>query len=702
MLPQSIHSHKFPQNSPSYAVDQGARMVSLLAQDTIVIFVIFFLPFLLGGSVSAQDIVLWNVSCSNSNSSGPNSNYQYSLFNLLSNLTSEASVKGFYEGSIGQSPNQVYALYLCRGDTSQQLCHSCVQNGTSTIVEKCPYQIGAIIWYDRCLIRYSNESFFGKLSGSARLIMYNTQNITYVSVTRFMQVVNNTLNQIAVRAAKGDLLGRKFATQEVNLTSFVTLYALGQCTPDLSSSDCRLCLTVCIDGVFNYSYGKQGGRMLYGTSCNIQYEIYPFFDQTLLAALAPAPVLTASPSGEKKKKISNAVITAIAAAAIASLLLISSCIYFILRRRAKRSYNTLNAQTESVDIELLTADSLQYDWSTLRAATNKFSDSNKIGKGGFGIVYKGTLDNGQEIAVKRLFTSSDQVVEEFKNEVVLVAKLQHKNLVRLLGFCLAREEKLLVFEFVPNKSLDYFLFNPDKRGQLDWRTCYKIIAGIARGLLYLHEDSRLRIIHRDLKASNVLLDADMNPKISDFGLARLVGTDQSLNETERVAGTLGYMAPEYLSYGQFSIKSDVYSFGVLILEIISGKKVRNVHQSDVAEDLLTDAWKHWRDGKALEFMDQTLEISHCSVDEITGCIQLGLLCIQQDIGKRPTMASVVHMLKVDSINNLSVPQQPSFFSSNTTESSSSSMKQGQGSCYSIPTSKSMVSSSTEITVIDPR
>ncbi|GAB4830995.1 hypothetical protein Ancab_040221 [Ancistrocladus abbreviatus] len=677
-------------------------MVSLLAQDMIVIFMIIFLPFLLGGSISAQDIVLWNVSCSNSNSSGPNSNYQYSLFNLLSNLNSEGSVKGFHEGSIGQSPNQVYAFYLCRGDTNQQLCHSCVQNATATIVQECPYQIGAMIWYDICLIRYSNESFFGKLDGSVMWYMWNTQNITNVSVTSFMQVVNNTLNLIAARAANGDQLGRKFATQVVHVSSSLILYALGQCTPDLSASDCRHCLTECIVVLFDSIYGKQGGRMFYGTNCYIRYEIYPFFDQTVVAAPAPAPApaLTAGPSGERKKKKKKKIIIAIAA--IASLLLIGSCIFFILRRRTKRSYNTLNARTESVDIELLTADSLQYDWSTLRAATNNFSDSNKIGKGGFSVVYKGALDSGQEIAVKRLFTSSDPVVEEFKNEVVLVAKLQHKNLVRLLGFCLAREEKLLVFEFVPNKSLDYFLFNPDKRGQLDWRTRYKIIAGIARGLLYLHEDSRLRIIHRDLKASNVLLDADMNPKISDFGLARLVGTDQSLNETERVAGTLGYMAPEYLSYGQFSIKSDVYSFGVLILGIISGKKVRNVHQSDVAEDLLTVAWKHWRDGKALEFMDQTLEISHCSIDEIMQCIQLGLLCVQQDIGKRPTMASVVHMLKIDSINQLPVPQQPSCFSSNTAKSSSSSMKQGQGSCYSIPTSKSMVSSSTEITVIDPR
>ncbi|GAB4831041.1 hypothetical protein Ancab_040223 [Ancistrocladus abbreviatus] len=350
-------------------------MVSPRVQDVIVIFIIFLLPFLLVGSVSAQDTVpIMNVSCSNSGNYTPNSEYRYNLDNLIGKLSSESSVTGFYNGSFGESPNQVYALYFCPGDTNQQLCHSCVQNATSTIVNKCPNQIGATLWYDSCLIRYSNESFFGKLDSSDEWGMYLMQNITNVSVTSFMQVVNNTLNQISVRAANGDQLGRKFATQEVNVSSSLKLYALGQCTPDLSASDCRLCLTECTDVVVNYTYGKSFSRIFCGTNCYIRYEIYPFFDQTVVEAPtpAPAPALTASPSGEKKKKISNTVITAIAAAAIASLLLIGSCIFFILRRRAKRRYNTLNAQTESVDIELLTADSLQYDWSTLQAATNNF------------------------------------------------------------------------------------------------------------------------------------------------------------------------------------------------------------------------------------------------------------------------------------------------------------------------------------------
>ncbi|KAL0012410.1 hypothetical protein SO802_007518 [Lithocarpus litseifolius] len=182
-------------------------------------------------------------------------------------------------------------------------------------------------------------------------------------------------------------------------------------------------------------------------------------------------------------------------------------------------------------------ESSQFHFSTIRAATNNFTDENILGKGGFGIVFKGNLLNGQEIAVKRLSRNSQQGDFEFKNEVLLVAKLQHRNLVRLLGFCLEGNERLLIYEFVPNRSLDYYIFDPMKCAHINWERRYKIIKGIARGLLYLHEDSRLRIIHRDLKASNILLDAEMNSKISDFGMARMFVLDQTEGNTNRIVGT---------------------------------------------------------------------------------------------------------------------------------------------------------------------
>ncbi|KAK4590315.1 hypothetical protein RGQ29_020745 [Quercus rubra] len=178
-----------------------------------------------------------------------------------------------------------------------------------------------------------------------------------------------------------------------------------------------------------------------------------------------------------------------------------------------------------------------FSFESISVATNNFSTENKLGEGGFGPVYKGKLSDGPEIAIKRLSRSSGQGLVEFKNEVILVAKLQHTNLVRLLGFCIQEEEKLLIYEFMPNKSLDFFLFDSTKKHLLSWRTRFNIIEGIAQGLVYLHKYSRLRVIHRDLKASNILLDEEMNPKISDFGMAKLFGSKGLEENTNRIVGT---------------------------------------------------------------------------------------------------------------------------------------------------------------------
>ncbi|KAK4604635.1 hypothetical protein RGQ29_012915 [Quercus rubra] len=203
-----------------------------------------------------------------------------------------------------------------------------------------------------------------------------------------------------------------------------------------------------------------------------------------------------------------------------------------------------------------------FSLATIATATNNFSSTNKLGEGGFGLVYKGTLTDGQEIAVKRLSQSSMQGLDQLKNEVTLIAKLQHRNLVRLLGYCIEGHETILIYEYMSNRSLDSFIFDQTRARVLGWSMRFNIICGIARGLLYLHEDSRLRIIHRDLKASNILLDSEMNPKISDFGMARIFGGNQTEGNTDRVVGTHGYMAPEYAIDGLFSVKSDVFSFGI--------------------------------------------------------------------------------------------------------------------------------------------
>ncbi|XP_017978702.1 PREDICTED: G-type lectin S-receptor-like serine/threonine-protein kinase At4g27290 isoform X1 [Theobroma cacao] len=365
---------------------------------------------------------------------------------------------------------------------------------------------------------------------------------------------------------------------------------------------------------------------------------------------------------ESNKNVKRrAVIISISVASGVLLLMTLTWCYLTRKRGLKKSpaqemNNTHefhpNPEEEDLDLPL-------FDWLTVASATNDFAFTNKIGEGGFGPVYRGKLQTGQEIAVKRLSKDSGQGLTEFKNEVIFIAKLQHRNLVRLLGCCIYGEERMLIYEYMPNRSLDRYIFDKTRGTSLNWQNRYDIINGIARGLLYLHRDSRLRIIHRDLKASNILLDGEMNPRISDFGLARTFGGDQSEANTSRIIGTYGYMSPEYAIEGLFSVKSDVFSFGVLVLEIVSGKRNRGFYHPDHDLNLLGHAWKLWNGGTPMEMIDPFME-KPVSTLEVLRCIQVGLLCVQQRPEDRPTMSSVLLML--DSENpSLPQPKQPGFY-----------------------------------------
>ncbi|KAK6932450.1 S-locus glycoprotein domain [Dillenia turbinata] len=320
----------------------------------------------------------------------------------------------------------------------------------------------------------------------------------------------------------------------------------------------------------------------------------------------------------------------------------------LLLRSSNENSNATGSQENGVPF---------YDFTTIIAATNNFTSTNKLGHGGFGSVYKGQLPSGVEIAVKRLSKDSGQGSEEFKNEVMLMAQLQHKNLVKLLGYCIEKDEKILVYEYLSNKSLDNFIFDAKRKLELNWRKHYEILVGIAKGLVYLHQDSRLKIIHRDLKASNILLDNKLNPKISDFGIAKICDGEHSQANTRKIVGTYGYMSPEYVIFGKFSTKSDVFSFGVLLLEIISGKRNNVDYQNHPSLNLIGFAWELWKQDKALEVIDCSLEEPGFSYEALR-CIQVGLLCVQESAENRPAMSEVILMLG----NNTSLPspKKPAF------------------------------------------
>ncbi|GKV19231.1 hypothetical protein SLEP1_g29519 [Rubroshorea leprosula] len=537
-------------------------------------FLLFFITILVhnSGSIICQPTYNYH-SCLGANFSSA-SFYQSNLQSLMGSLFSKSSLNSFYTDSL----NETYGLFLCRGDVNSTTCQTCVKTATQSLPQRCPSSKEAVIWFDECLLHYSDTNFSGIVATSPQVLMWNTQNQNNSFSNGQNFGVLGFVYTLIDQAQKSQLL---FKAQE-NVSE--KRYGLVQCSRDLNGSSSVLVLVL-------------AGFLLF-SSCRKK--------------------------GQKDEEI---------------LLRNSQS-----SRRSHMMEEGINEVNEDHSGEMNF-----FGLAEIQGATNNFSDANKLGEGGFGPVYKGKMPNGKEVAVKRLSMGSSQGLQEFKNEVKLIIKLQHKNLVRLLGYCLEEDEKLLVYEYMTNTSLDAFLFDSTKCKLLDWETRENIINGTAKGLQYLHEDSRLKIIHRDLKASNILLDDEMNPKISDFGTARIFGGKQMEANTERVVGTFGYMAPEYALEGLFSVKSDVYSFGILMLEILSGKKNRGFYHSDCGQSLLTYAWKLWNEGKAVELVDPNIVID-CPLHEVLRRVQIALLCVQDDPALRPPMSAVVLMLGSKSEN----------------------------------------------------
>ncbi|KAF8023943.1 hypothetical protein BT93_F1216 [Corymbia citriodora subsp. variegata] len=447
---------------------------------------------------------------------------------------------------------------------------------------------------------------------------------------------------------------------------------------NMSLDDCKAeCLKNCSCVAYANSYVTEGGSgclMWFGNLTDIREFQEVYYEQDIFIRL-PASELDAIQSPNKKKRL-----IIIGIPANLGFFLLAMAIWVIYRRRRLKARGWRSGK-DDIDLPL-------YDFATIAAATDNFSRRNIIGEGGFGPVYKvtyvhsvtkcscrrgteiieilimqGNLLVGQEIAVKRLSKNSRQGLEEFMKEVSLIAKLQHRNLVGLVGCCTDREEKILIYEYMPNGSLDHFIFDQNKSFLLAWKKRFDIVMGIARGLLYLHQDSKLQIIHRDLKASNILLDAKLNPKISDFGLATIFSGDETEAKTSRDH------EPKYAFNGKFSVKSDVFGFGVLLLEIVSGKKNRGFCHPNHHHSLLGHAWLLWTQGRALELLNESLCDSAIE-PQVERCIHVGLLCVQKFPADRPAMSTVASMLLSEG-TVLPQPKQPGFFMERSPENSSS-------------------------------
>ncbi|CAA7020663.1 unnamed protein product [Microthlaspi erraticum] len=628
-------------------------------------------------TVESQPVPLKQI-CSNvTGNFTVNTPYAVNLDRLISSLSSlRQNGNGFYNISIGDSDGKVNSVLQCRGDVKPEDCINCVAMAGKRLVTLCPVQKEAIIWYDKCTVRYSNRTIFNLLEIYPQTSITGTRNFTG-DRDAWEKSLRDLLEGLRGRVSVIGRRKKNFVVGETSGPSFQTLYGLAQCTPDISEEDCSYCLSQGVAKIPSCCDMKTGSYVL-SPSCLLAYAPWRFYDPVDTDEPSSVPSTPSRPTknetrsvaqGEKNRGVPKALIFAVVSAALVVLVVVLLVIFIRCRTKNKRKTNNEERKLE----EDISTDSMRFDFTMLQDATSQFSLENKLGEGGFGAVYKGVLIDGQEIAVKRLSKNAQQGETEFKNEFLLVAKLQHRNLVKLLGYSIEGSERLLVYEFLPHTSLDKFIFDPIEGKEMEWEIRYKIIGGVARGLVYLHQDSRLRIIHRDLKASNILLDEEMTPKIADFGMARLFDIDHTTQRyTNRIVGTFGYMAPEYVMHGQFSFKTDVYSFGVLVLEIISGKKNSCFSNEDSMEDLLSFAWRNWKEGVALNLVDKVLmTMSSYSSNMILRCINIGLLCVQEKVKERPSMASVLLMLDEHTLA-LSEPSKPGFFSHSDMVSDTSS------------------------------
>ncbi|XP_057855631.2 cold-responsive protein kinase 1 [Cryptomeria japonica] len=545
------------------------------------------------------------------------------------------------EGGESDQADSVYVLAQCRKDKSSADCVNCLKAAEKQ-ARTCfnNNYCGGRVTYDGCFLRFENSNFYNEYTDTGNKQVCGDTN---APTSGLISSTGQSLISDLCTATPGTK--DYFAAQTRKGPSNTTIYGLASCLRSLEKDFCKNCLSIAqtnIDKCFPSSEGRA-----IDAGCYLRYSSEPFFPSNATIDLA-----SFSPTG--KKKVSSPVWIIIGVVGGVFILGLITCLLVfgkqIMRPRQKKA--DIEGATELRGPE-------EFEFKILKKATNNFDQANKLGEGGFGEVFKGTLKNGKVVAVKKLTLGhSERAISEFESEVKLISNVHHRNLVRLLGCCRQGQERLLIYEYMPNSSLDRILFGKNKR-LLSWKERFNVILGTARGLAYLHEEFHVRIIHRDIKSSNILLDDNFQAKIADFGLARLLPNDKTHVST-RFAGTLGYTAPEYANRGQLTEKADTYSFGVVVLEIVSGRKSIDLKQPPDMHYLLQWVWSLYEDNKILEMVESEKEMEGYSEEEVLRVINLALLCIQASARHRPSMSEVVTILLSKDEIEFQKPLQPSF------------------------------------------
>ncbi|KAL9335265.1 hypothetical protein Peur_072446 [Populus x canadensis] len=636
-----IHQNREEQRQTEQAHLNSMQLSFTFSQNLIGLFVIFILilfPFSSADRKSETGLICGS-------SKHIDNSYVPNIVKVMDSLQKQVGSRNWGCGFITSPLLQIYGLAQCHDDLSSLDCKICFFQGRVKL-PRCLPATSARIYLNGCFIRYDNYNFFHEAidpMNDAVVCGEPTNALT----DRFLHMEFKQRLAAAIQNVTAMALGNgTFAAAEAKGRVF-SVYALAQCWNTLEKDECRKCLVKAGSKLSQCAPGSGGSAFFAG--CYMKYSTQHFFKKSV----------------ESKARYDNTgIIVAVTLSTVVVVVLASFGAFIGYERLSKRKGDKTN-------LRLSPNSSLNFTYEVLEKATEYFDDSRKLGQGGAGSVFKGTLPDGRTVAVKRLVYSTRQWVDQFFNEVNLISGIQHKNLVILLGCSIEGPESLLVYEYVPNRSLDQILFIKNTLHILNWQQRFNIILGTARGLAYLHGGCGVTIIHRDIKTSNILLDEKLTPKIADFGLARCVATDNTHISTG-IAGTLvvtsfvasksrlfvcrGYMAPEYLVRGQLTEKVDVYGFGVLLLEIATGKK--NSVFSQGSSSILHSVWKHYKANTITDMVDPGLR-GMFSQKQAEKVLQIGLLCTQASSRLRPSMNGVVQML-TDAQCEIPSPKQPPF------------------------------------------
>lgn len=553
------------------------------------------------------------------------SSFFSSLNSTIAQLKSQLSIKDVYFARAHDlgNPDYVYGLAQCRNYLSTAQCVACFDVAVFAI-RSCSSVNGANVFLDNCFFRYENyPEFYDNPQANMDVRVAPTpicSNQSASQTTIFNQTVKQLLSDIRVAAPKTSNFyvasTRRFPSGNT------TIYAIAQCIGSTSQSFCKNCMNIAYDNLYGCLPRIEGRTIDLG--CYMRYSETQFFQDNQTTNIVPLL------SEGSSKRVGTIVGASVGVFTV--LLILALSLWYKVRKKPKP--NGDEHQFQGVK---------NYRYKDLQAATHNFREDYRIGRGGYGEVFKAIVDNENVVAVKKLYDGFGKEKLEIINEVKLISNVRHRNLMQLLGWSSDGPELLLVLEYMPQGSLDKFLWG-EERGTLNWKQRFDIMIGIARGLVHLHEEFHVKIIHRDIKSNNILLDDDFQPKIADFGLARFQPEDQTHVST-RFAGTLGYTAPEYATLGQLSEKVDTYSFGIVALEIISGRRGTSVNLEGHGNNyLLEHAWELYEKGMHVELVDKTLDPNQYEEEDVMKMIEIALTCTQSPATLRPIMSEVVSML----------------------------------------------------------